>query len=251
MVPVPVQTPDGRHQGVFYAAQDYLALGEFPDFFRLPLTPISAQRIANQLGLLLPTSKMVDAIWKASGVRLTPEPLVPNKGANLAQFDQHSKAIDAQLVPRSAGFAQVATPNAPYAGQKKDIILSNIWKPGKVVIYGWHKPDGSHIQPKSNVHGDFYVDYSHGVRLISPTMLVDGVTRNVADVMKDPNLFSLLSDESAPLIRTSYPTGNGADVIAANTSPSGRIDYAGLGTSVLVALEALHPAFGGTGKKAS
>lgn len=218
------------HTGTFYVASDYLALGTPEDYLRLPLTPITAQRIANLKNMLLPTSKMVDAIWNASA-KFTPVRLVPNKGANLAQYQEHSGAIDMQLAtfgPRETNLL---------SGTKKDIIISNIWKPGKVVIYGWYEPDGTRIQAKSNIHGDFYVDYSHGVRLVSPNMIVDGQEMKVEDVLKSPELNSLLSDpKEGTLSRVRYPTGDGSKEIAAATSPTGRLSYYKLGTSVIDAL---------------
>jgi len=230
---LPVEVAYGDHRGTFFVSQDVLAVGTPEDYVRLPLTPIAAQRIADKKGMLLPTSKMVDAIWR-SGIHLTPQPMVPNKGANLAQYAQHSQLIDQQLstmqVPSNGP--------APVSGHKKDVIVSNIWKPGKVVIYGWHRPDGSHIQAKSNVHGDFYVDYSHGIRLVAPSMDVDGQTRNIVDVLKDRELAGLLSDEG-PLRMLRYPTGLGNDVIAASTSPAGRLSYSELGLRILVALSQL------------
>ena len=42
---------------------------------------------------------------------------------------------------------------------------------------------------------DWYVDYSHGIRLVKQQMIVDGVPMSVADVLADPNLCVLLSDE--------------------------------------------------------
>lgn len=211
--PVDVTTRDGKHTGQIFVANDYLALGSptDADYLRLPLTPISAQRIVDAHGALLPTSKMVDDIWKASTIKLFPVPLVPNKGANLAQYQEHSKAIDEQLralypqlVSPITGIPANAGRNALVSGQKKDIILSNIWKPGKVVIYGWHRPDGTRIQPKSNIHGDFYVDYSHGIRLVSPDMMVDGKPMKTTDVMQSKELSSLVSDEG-PLKQVRYP----------------------------------------------
>jgi hypothetical protein len=68
-------------------------------------------------------------------------------------------------------------------------------KPHRVAIYGWRKLDGNPIQPLTIVHGDTYVDYSHGVRLIARQMLVDGKPMTINDVLKDPNLCGLLSDE--------------------------------------------------------
>ena len=35
------------------------------------------------------------------------------------------------------------------SGQKKDVVVGQLVKPGKVVIYGWHRPDGTPIQPRT------------------------------------------------------------------------------------------------------
>jgi hypothetical protein len=70
-----------------------------------------------------------------------------------------------------------------------------------VAIYGWHRSDGEPIQPLSLFHPNWYVDYSHGVRLVGSMMLVDGALRPVAEVLKDPSLAPLLSDEG-PLSQT-------------------------------------------------
>ena len=99
------------------------------------------------------------------------------------------------------------------SGQKKDVIISalygpnhpNGWKPGKEVIFGWYRPDGSRIQPKSNIHGDFYVDYSHGIRAVAPNMEVDGQTFSTEDVLRSKELSGLLSDEG-PITQVRYPS---------------------------------------------
>jgi len=64
-----------------------------------------------------------------------------------------------------------------------------------VAIYGWHWPWGSPIQPLSTVHGARYADYSHGVRLVSETVLIDDEPRQISTVLEDPDLAGLLSDE--------------------------------------------------------
>ena len=226
MVPVSVTSKDGKHTGRFFVASDYFAVGTPEDYIRLPLTPGAAQRVANTKGLLLPTAKMVEDIWRVSA-RLSPQPLVPNRGANLAQYAEHSRLIDAQLA--SPNWDPGLTPILR-SGHKKDVVLSNIWKPGKVVIFGWYRPDGTFIQPKSNIHGDFYVDYSHGIRLVGPNMEVDGQSMAVEDVLESSEYAPLLSSEG-PLRRVRYPAGGG-------TSPNARISYYNLGTSVLLALDA-------------
>ena len=45
---------------------DYLAVGSDDDFVRMPMTPQTAQQIADLFGCILPTRKMVDAIDAAA-----------------------------------------------------------------------------------------------------------------------------------------------------------------------------------------
>ena len=51
------------------------------------------------------------------------------------------------------------------------------------------------IQPLSSVHVEWYVDYSHGIRLVSRDVVVDGVRRDLAALLADPVLWPLVSDE--------------------------------------------------------
>jgi hypothetical protein len=83
------------------------------------------------------------------------------------------------------------------AGDKKDLVLTNrLWRElDRVAIYGWHRAEGLPIQPLSTVHGWRYADYSHGVRLISTQVWVDGVSRPLFDVLQDPQLAGALSSE--------------------------------------------------------
>lgn len=71
-------------------------------------------------------------------------------------------------------------------------------------IYGWHYPDGKSIQPLSGVHHDRYVDYSHGVRLFCRYVLVDGKRYAIDEILRDPVLYKLLSDEEGVMEKTSY-----------------------------------------------
>ena len=91
---------------------------------------------------------------------------------------------------------------AAHGGNKKDLVLtSRLWQsPGRVAIYGWHREVDQPIQPLSTVHGARYADYSHGVRLVSGTVYVNGVKRPIADVLAEPALAKLLTSEG-PLTR--------------------------------------------------
>ena len=64
-----------------------------------------------------------------------------------------------------------------------------------MAIYGWHRGKGAPIQPLSTVHGAAYADYSHGTRLVSDRVVLNGKSHSVYDVLKDPVLVDVLSDE--------------------------------------------------------
>ena len=85
------------------------------------------------------------------------------------------------------------------AGIKKDVVNSGKIvreiKSDRVAIYGWHKPDGLPIQPLYTGHVNWYVDYSHGIRLIYRKIKVNGVWMDYADVLKDSKFKRLLCDE--------------------------------------------------------
>jgi len=49
----------------------------------------------------------------------------------------------------------------------------------------------------STVHGIRYVDYSHGIRLVSDTVIVNGRPRSIYDVLTNPSTAPLLSREGS------------------------------------------------------
>ena len=64
-----------------------------------------------------------------------------------------------------------------------------------MAIYGWHKPYGNPIQPLYTHHMNWYVDYSHGIRLVYRMVYVDKKPMDYIDVLKDKTLRKLLCDE--------------------------------------------------------
>ena len=109
------------------------------------------------------------------------------------------------------------SPGALVAGHKKDVVISAklAGSPGKVAIYGWHRTNGTAIQPLHLGHSAAWVDYSHGIRLVQQRMMVNGATTTVAQVLADPKLAGLLSDEG-PIAISRYPTN------AVPPSPAGK-----------------------------
>lgn len=194
-VPVTVRAADGSGPTVvFQAVPDYLAVGSEEDALPVPLTPAAAQRVADALGCVLPTPKMVDAVWAAAPLKLEPLPIPPNPAmTTVPVFVEHARRLAEQR--RSTRAAH--PPGTLVAGGKKDVVvtarLANATN--RVAIYGWHRTNGAPIQPLSLVHGASYVDYSHGVRLVRNDLTVDGTNSTVARVLADPALAPLLSGE--------------------------------------------------------
>lgn len=183
--------PGGRTVNAhYYVTPDYLSVGNNRDFFRIPLTPQAGETIARHFGCFLPTRKMVDDIYRAAHVKLTPQPLLEER-EHARTFYRHHQLIEGQRAGRKGLIA----------GIKKDVVISEKValdpRPDRVAIYGWHKPDGKPIQPLYTGHVDWYVDYSHGIRLVYEYMVVDGKQMHYTEVLRDPYLRQLLCDEEA------------------------------------------------------
>lgn len=190
-------TWDGKEHSVSYDVMpDYLAIGSDDDFVRMPMNPRTAQAFCDSAGLALPTRKMVNDIWAQAAARFIPQPLTKDRESPAA-FLQSQRLIEEQAagVPRGG----------IWAGIKKDVVISNRLqeRPNRVGIFGWHYPNGVPIQPLTVVHVDWYVDYSHGVRPLRRTVRVDGREMDYEDVLRDPKLSALLSDEG-PIARPHY-----------------------------------------------
>ena len=175
----------------YYVTPDYVCIGVDADFVRMPMTPLIAQPIADALGCLLPTRKMVNDTWAQAAIKLAPAPISPTTvDITLATtFFRHHERIEAQRAGQALG--------PLIGGIKKDVVITPLLasNPNRVAIYGWHQLNGVPIQPLYLGHVDFYADYSHGIRLVCDRMRVNGVETPVAQVLDDPDLHVLLSDE--------------------------------------------------------
>ena len=192
----------GREHSVEIAVlPDFLAVGSDSDFVRMPMTSSTAQRIATLFGASLPTRKLSDLIHRSSDVKLTPLPLSPDSTmVTVPVFYRHNRMIEA------ARIAEGKPLSALIAGHKKDIVITNrLTENGKLFIYGWHYPDGTPIQPLSGAHGAEYVDYSHGVRLVSRRILIDGKCYDIKEILQNSVLCKLISDEDGIMPVTEYP----------------------------------------------
>ena len=182
-------TAEGKKINAFYyVLPDYLSIGSDEDFARIPLTPMTAQLIADSLHCFLPTRKIVDDIYKAAKVKLEPVPMYAFRDSAVTMY-QHNLIIEGQRRLKKGLIA----------GIKKDVVItgkiSRDPPPKRVAIYGWHKKDGKAIQPLYTGHVNWYVDYSHGIRLVHRTIYVNKKPIDYIDVLKDETLKGLLCDE--------------------------------------------------------
>lgn len=203
-------TAGGRtNTATFYVAPDYLAIGSDADYFLAPMSPSTAQRIGDQLGCTLPTRKMVDAIYSGAEVQLAPMPIPPSAAmTTVPVFLQHNEMVHTQRV----AVLNSHPLGALTAGNQKDVVISARLSAvtNKVAIYGWHQTNGIAIQPLYLGHAASWVDYSQCIRLVKNEMIVNGEIRKVAEVLADPKLCGLLSDEGV-ITNARYPTNNVGD----------------------------------------
>ena len=172
----------------YYVAPDYLSVGTDNDWARIPLTPMAAQQIADSFHCFLPTRKMVNTIYAQAVVKLAPVPMYAFRDSSVTMW-QHHLIIEGQRKGRKGLIA----------GIKKDLVISGKLiheaKPEHEAIYGWHKPDGNPIQPLYTGHINWWVDYSHGIRLVYRTIWVNGKPMDYTEVMNNSKLQKLLCDE--------------------------------------------------------
>lgn len=179
---------DGRQQeAIVWVMPDYLAIGSDDDFIRIPMSLPVALRFASEMALVLPTRKLVDAIYEQADVQLEPHPLPYGPPMETNAFYARSQDIierELKLTPSSR--------RALIAGHKKDLVIAlPLWRTkGRLLIYGWHRQDSNPIQPLSNAHLKTYADYSHGVRLVARQVLLDGQPRDFAEAVAQESALS-------------------------------------------------------------
>lgn len=183
---------------------DVLCVGTDSDFVRVPLNPKTAQKVANAFDGVLITPTLSSAIWLQASVRIDPMHVTMPPGNEMTStkwFLLQNDKIEKERAGRGGLIA----------GHKKDVVLANALSKqtppdSHVAIYGWHMPNGVPIQglnPTS--HAIWYADYSHGIRLISEDLTVNGDIVSFYEAVGDPTLAPLLNTEGV-LTYTRYPT---------------------------------------------
>ena len=178
-----------------FVTADYLAIGTDADFFRIPLNLHSALAIANRFGFLLPTTKVVDAIYRESRFHFVPQPLPAGPQNDLPAVLLAAQPDDRATVSRSGRFAW----NAglwPQEGSRHHESTGHATRPAG------HLWVASRLGRTDSVaeHGAW-----RRVRRLqswSPAGEPEGDhrmarVRSVYDILRDPVLARVLSDEGA------------------------------------------------------
>ena len=181
----------------YFVSKDYFAIGENTDYLLMPVCPKTILPLLTKLDCSLPTVTMVKQIYQQADIKIPARPQRPNFGESIIStrlYIEIDKAIKKERVKVNADLDKLI------AGHKKDVVLSNAilrqQKPNRIAIYGWNYPDGTVIQGlNSKSHDIFYVDYSHGFRLIKNKCLLNGIEVTLKEIWNDPKLCKLIHDE--------------------------------------------------------
>lgn len=191
----PITVSIGNNKLTYVTSPDYLSIGSDSDYVRMPMNPLTAQKIMDKYDCSLPTRKMVNQIWEQSVNKLEPKPWGPPYDIDMLKTHRigtHNTTIQNQL--------KGMDPFQLTSGHKKDVVLTNRLSPKnpskKVAIYGWIQSNGVPIQPLNPVdHEITYEDYSHGIRLVANDVVLNGQPMRLNDIFSNPKYASLVSDE--------------------------------------------------------
>jgi hypothetical protein len=218
-------TAGGRRiEATIRVCPDYLAIGSNTNFVRVPLSPIMAQRIADEFGFVLPTRPIVDLIETESRrqggyVQFQAAPDIASRlgikwdrnkpdgrWMMSAQFaETHNVLIEERV-------ASLPERNVIISGIKKDVIYDSRTNSP---IYQTQK-DGTRVkiadrgvaiylrgtQPAAVPHEETYYDYSHGIRFVHSDVQLriterDGAVReermSMRDVLRHPEYHRLFA----------------------------------------------------------
>lgn len=189
---------------------------------RINVSAKLAQQIADYLHCMLPTAKLVDAIWANRSTTLKPMPraITSKTQAMIDQSARIDKAlgIGAADVPDSI----VSTVGKDWVSTNKIVVveggivspkLNKTTKQPAACNYGWifdgatfdgkkweatvSLPGVRLIQGMGTAHDYSHTDYSQNLRLVARQCWLNGVEMDLASLVMDPAYAGLVSTEGA------------------------------------------------------
>ena len=200
-------------------SSDYLTIeGE-----HVPMTAAVAQAAVDSLDALLPTPAVVDAIERVAAFVPLPTWAPP---AGQSREAQTSSAIFdlCERRTRAAFEARGIQPGQLVAGHRKDVVLAPSMPVGYVVIYGARWPDRRRLQPIYAGHGDWYEDYSHGVRAVRRRCRAAGEEVLLDEVIQRAPL--------GPVARVRYSAAHPIPVVSPATATHPTLRRGSVGSAV-------------------
>lgn len=198
--------------GSWAAASANPKTGVVPSTTRLvpSVTYKTAQKIADMFGALLLTTKVSDEQYKSADLKLPP--------TTQPWSQDNSMEKTYRMIEQSNRLAkEVGSHTGSTANEGKDWIISRrMWTDPPSTVhngpnFGWY-PGGSKspggasvIQSVGMTHGMNHADYSQLVRLMLPTVEIDGVPHGIAEVLADPSRSHLLQDEGGTFPKPRHP----------------------------------------------
>jgi hypothetical protein len=204
---------------------DYLCVGNDDDYVYVPMDQITAQRVAFELGMNLPTARICHAVFEAAG-RLGAKHQLgaierdywrkpaerqsapkDRSQTSTAAYAEHSEAIRERMRTRGLRLGTLV------AGHKKDVVVSRGLhsNSNRIAFHGFydgqglpfepcrepgHTPPGCKELPAHAHSGERrFCDYAQGVRMVADLMIVDGEQISMRKVLVDPQRAWLISAE--------------------------------------------------------
>ena len=226
---VPVQLSDDKgNNATVYVMRRALRLAYGDARLTVNASFWAAQEIADMLDAVMLTTKVSDAIWDQADVKL---PILsrPISNTTAVLVDQSAK-IDAAL-DAAGGDAE----HLLVANEDKDWVLTRrFWPPpsgtnsngsGEGALgsrhnsanFGWYpgsskSPGGKGViqsiglaHNKGNAPGVGHSDYSQLLRYMKRQVTVNGQQMDVAEVLANPDLSSVLQDEGGVMLAAKHP----------------------------------------------
>ena len=147
LVPVKLRYAVPGHTPVsatIFVTPDYLSIGSDSNFLRFPMNLYTAEAVASRFGFILPTKKIVDAIYAQSSFHLVPQPMTAGPQMRSTEYYRtHNQMIEDQVQAQHIPLGELI------AGHKKDVVVTNrlAQNEGRIAIYGWHRDFNDPIQP--------------------------------------------------------------------------------------------------------
>lgn len=259
---MPIQTTWTNSSGNTYTAEflvskDALRIGDAEDSLRVTTNHKTAQNIADELGLVLPTPKLSDEIWRQSKLKL--KPLAHGSWVNDQTMSTTARMVEqSNLVDGLIATAQAGGDDGLIGDVGKDWVTTiRLWReppkspkceqgPIRAANYGWQVDfkaqyasetlPGIYVyQPLGLCHGLGHTDYSQVVRLIRRDVKVCGpgmgdtgcATIDINSIATDPALAGLVSHEGVlpamrhPAVAPICESGDCPDGKSGGAGPSG------------------------------